>query len=108
MHIEFLSLQKFRNLRPLELKFSSGRVFIEGDNGQGKTNLLEAIYFCATGKSFRRATHQQIIHHQSDGLQLNARIERKTINHNIEISLAPKKRSIQVDGRGIKRDVFPL
>ena len=103
MHIEFLSLQNFRNLRPLELKFSSGRVFIEGDNGQGKTNLLEAIYFCATGKSFRRATHQQIIRHQSDGLQLNARVERKTINHNIEISLAPKKRSIQVDGRGIKK-----
>ena len=103
MHIEFLSLQNFRNLQPLDLRFSSKRVFIEGDNGQGKTNLLEAIFFCATGKSFRRATHQQIIHHQSEGLQLSARIERKTINHNIEISLAPKKRSIQVDGRGIKK-----
>lgn len=103
MHIEFLSLENFRNLSPLNLKFSSKRVFIQGDNGQGKTNLLEAIFFCATGKSFRRATHQQIIHHQANGLQLSARVERKTINHNIEITLAPKKRSIQVDGKGIKR-----
>lgn len=103
MHIEYLALQRFRNLKQLELKFSPGRVFIEGNNGQGKTNLLEAIFFCATGKSFRRATHQQIIHHQADTLQLSARIERKTINHKIEISLAPKKRSIQVDGRGIKK-----
>ena len=52
MHIEFLSLQNFRNLRPLELKFSSGRVFIEGDNGQGKTNLLEAIYFLCNWEIF--------------------------------------------------------
>ena len=103
MQIEFLSLQNFRNLEPLDLRFSSKRVFIEGDNGQGKTNLLEAVFFCATGKSFRRATHQQIIQHQSESLQLSAHIERKTIHHKIDISVAPKKRSIQVDGRGVKK-----
>ena len=103
MHIEFLSLRQFRNLVPLDIKFSKGTVFIRGDNGQGKTNLLEAIYFCATGKSFRRATHQQIIAHHCNSMQLKARIERQSIYHDIEIGLEDKRRSIQVDGRGIRK-----
>lgn len=53
MIVEFLKLQNFRNFNLAELHFSSDAVFFEGGNGQGKTSLLEALFFLANLRSFR-------------------------------------------------------
>ncbi|MBO4631124.1 MAG: AAA family ATPase, partial [Lentisphaeria bacterium] len=53
MIVEFLKLENFRNFNFAELHFSSDAVFFEGANGQGKTSLLEAIFFLANLRSFR-------------------------------------------------------
>lgn len=51
MHLAQLSTLNFRNLQPAELHFSAGVCGVWGENGAGKTNLLEAIYLAATGRT---------------------------------------------------------
>ena len=48
MQVRRLSLTNFRNYSRLELDLPGGVILLHGDNAQGKTNLLEAIYFLAT------------------------------------------------------------
>ena len=53
MNLNKLTLRDFRNYTQIELPFSPGVNLIVGDNAQGKTNLLEAISYLGSGKSFR-------------------------------------------------------
>ena len=53
MIIESLKLENFRNISRAELHFDSDAVFFEGGNGQGKTSLLEAVFYVANLRSFR-------------------------------------------------------
>ncbi len=61
MHITRLSLTNFRNYGRLELDFPTGPILIHGNNAQGKTNLLEAVYYLATTKSPHADQDQQMI-----------------------------------------------
>lgn len=62
MHLHYLTLANFRNYVRLDLRLGSGLVVIRGDNAQGKTNLLEAIYYLATTRSFRARADGELIH----------------------------------------------
>jgi len=62
MYCSHLSLTNFRNYVRLELDLSPGITVLQGDNAQGKTNLLEAIYFLATIKSPRAGSDRELIH----------------------------------------------
>src|SRR5690606_6430008 len=63
MHIEHLSLTNFRNYARLELRVpTNAPVVLHGANAQGKTSLLEAIYYLATAKSPYTASDRQLIH----------------------------------------------
>ncbi len=55
-------MKKYRNYHNLDIKFNTGLILLEGDNGQGKSNLLEAIYLLAIGKSFRTSSDRDLIH----------------------------------------------
>jgi DNA replication and repair protein RecF len=61
MHITRLSLTNFRNYGRLELSLPTGPVLLHGDNAQGKTNLLEAIYYLATTRSAHTNQDQELI-----------------------------------------------
>jgi DNA replication and repair protein RecF len=61
--IKRISLKQFRNHQELDLKFDQPFVYIFGDNGSGKTSILESIYFCATTKSHRTADEKELIKH---------------------------------------------
>ena len=61
MHISHLSLTNFRNYGRLELPLSPGTVLFYGNNAQGKTNLLEAVYYLATSRSPQADHDQQLI-----------------------------------------------
>ena len=62
MFLRHLSLTNFRNYRHLELELPPHLVVIQGDNAQGKTNLLEAIHMLATTKSHRTPNDRELIH----------------------------------------------
>lgn len=61
MRIKHISLENFRNYRELELALPSGPTLLHGDNAQGKTNLLEAIYYLATTRSPHADHGRQLI-----------------------------------------------
>ena len=53
MYIESLELKNFRNYEDLSIVLDPGTNILYGDNAQGKTNVLEAVYLCGTTKSHR-------------------------------------------------------
>ncbi len=61
MHVEHLSLKNFRNAVDSEIEFSKGVNVICGANAAGKTNILEAIFYFAAGKSFRNCKDRELI-----------------------------------------------
>ena len=61
IHISHLSLANFRNYAHLELDLPQHLVVLKGGNAQGKTNLLEGIYFLATARSYRGATERELL-----------------------------------------------
>lgn len=61
MHVEHLSLKNFRNATDSEIEFSKGVNVICGANAAGKTNILEAIFYFAAGKSFRNCKDRELI-----------------------------------------------
>ena len=56
MYIESLELKNFRNYEELSIVLDPGTNILYGDNAQGKTNVLEAVYLCGTTKSHRGST----------------------------------------------------
>lgn len=65
MKIKKLKLINFRNFLKREIDFNSTNIFI-GDNGKGKTNILESIYFLSTTKSFRTKNNRQLVNWEKD------------------------------------------
>ncbi|GEK76856.1 DNA replication and repair protein RecF [Pseudoalteromonas atlantica] len=68
-----MSLKYFRNIEALTLEPVNGVNIIYGENGSGKTSLLEAIYYLSHGKSFRTPKHKSIIQHQQDQFVIHGR-----------------------------------
>lgn len=76
--LEQLVVRDFRNLERVELTPSAKLNVLSGDNGQGKTSLLEAIYFVATSKSFRAARPRELRAHGASESLVRARfVERR-------------------------------
>ena len=61
MYIKKIKLENFRNYYLQEIEFNSKINNIFGDNAQGKTNILEAIFICGLGKSFRTNIDKELI-----------------------------------------------
>ena len=103
MQIERLRCFQFRNLAKIEMPLEGGMVFLQGKNAQGKTNLLEALYLCATGKSFRRASASELIRHEAEGAWVEADFIRQDVRHRIKVEITPKKKLVSVDDRVLRR-----
>ena len=94
MHVTHLSLTNFRNYGRLELPLSAGTVLLQGNNAQGKTNLLEAIYYLATSRSPQTTTDQHLINWEAaesgDPIivsRINAQLETQTGSRIVEMRL---------------------
>lgn len=103
MRIERLEARSFRNLQPVTLDLTARATVLRGANAQGKTNVLEALYVCATGRSFRNASPRELIAHDQLRARLASRFERQGVRHDVEVVIDEKRRSMQVDGRTLTR-----
>jgi len=72
MAFEWIRIAQFRNIAEAELKLGAGNIFLLGENGQGKTNFLEALYFLSYGSSFRTHQDREIPMHGSSEFYLKA------------------------------------
>jgi len=66
VYLKKLELKNYRNYSHVDLNFSKDTILILGDNGQGKTNLLESIYYISTGRSHRTYSQNELINWDSD------------------------------------------
>ncbi len=93
MHIHHLSLTNFRNYTRLELELSPQVVLLHGANAQGKTNLLEAVYYLATSRSPQAGSDRELINWIADQeemmpyARLAAEVKRGDHTHQVEIVL---------------------
>lgn len=97
MKITRLKLKNYRNCIEIELDFNSKKVLIIGKNAQGKTNILESIYFLSTLKSQRTTNTLELINFNENIVEINAEIEKNT---KIELDFyydKDKKREIKVN-----------
>lgn len=102
MLITNLKLQNFRNYNDLNLEFNKNINIFYGDNAQGKTNILEAIFLCSIGRSFRTSKEKEIIKIGQDYTQICINYEKKDRDGHIKYDLSDKK-SIEVNGVKIKK-----
>lgn len=99
MYLSSLQLQSFRNYDSLSIRFSPGLNVIHGDNAQGKTNLLEAIYYLATGKSHRTSRDQDLIQEGRESLLARAQVVRKTGEIELELRYGLQSRKqLKING----------
>ena len=84
MHLVHLRLRDFRNYARLDADFPAGFHLLLGDNAQGKTNILEAIYLLATLRSFRGVGGAQMVRHGQKGYFVSATVSSQA-EHDIKI-----------------------
>lgn len=104
MIVEKLQLQNFRNYSHTDVKFFSGLNILQGSNVQGKTNLLEAIYFCSIGKSLRASREKEIIKFGENFAKINLEIRKKVKKTAISLYFSKNtKKTVKINNIPIKR-----
>ncbi|MFW6050625.1 MAG: DNA replication/repair protein RecF [Myxococcota bacterium] len=98
--IERLGVRGFRNLAPLELAPGPGFNVVHGDNGAGKSNLLEAIQYLGSLRSFRSARTDDLIQLGEDAAVLEARVSGEAAPRRFRVALGRgKTRRLALDGK---------
>ena len=97
MWLKNLSIKQFRNYRDVEVNFNPKLNVFVGRNAQGKTNLLESIYFLALTRSHRTKTDKNLIQFEEEQLQVSGILQKKTASIPLEIDLTQKGRITKVN-----------
>lgn len=104
MVIKSMSLQNYRNYRTLSLDFDPNTNIFYGDNAQGKTNILEAVYVSGTTKSHRSSKDRELICFSEEEAHICTLMEKKGIEHKIDMHLRKNRsKGIAIDGIPIKK-----
>lgn len=104
MIIQSLELKDYRNYRSLSIEFNKNINILFGNNAQGKTNILEALYMCATTKSHKGSKDKEMIRFKQDEAHLRLYLQKKEISHKIDMHLKKNKtKGVAIDGISIKK-----
>lgn len=102
MHLAHLRLRDFRNYGRLDADFAPGFHLFLGDNAQGKTNILEAVYLVATLRSFRGVGGAQMVRHGQKGYFVGSHVVGQG-EHETKMYWSAKERSLSLDGQPVRR-----
>ncbi|MBT9559872.1 MAG: DNA replication/repair protein RecF [Myxococcales bacterium] len=102
MLLERLVAHDFRNLRHLELTPAARFTVLEGDNGQGKTAILEAIYVMACLKSFRAHRTADLVRHGEADARIHGLIVHDGVHRSLDVELGARRRRVSLDGKAAR------
>lgn len=104
MYLQYLHLKQFRNYYDQEVKFTTAKTILVGDNAQGKSNLLEAVELLSTLKSHRVIKDQDLILNSQDTGQISAVLERRNGTTNLALTLRRQGgRTVNMNGENLRR-----
>ena len=104
MIVEKVNLNNFRNYENQEIVFKDGINIIYGKNAQGKTNLVESLYYASIGKSFKLSKDKELINFEKDNAKIKLTVKKEIGNVDIEVNLLKnKKKQIKVNGGYLSR-----
>ena len=104
MIIKRLELADYRNYEFLSMDFDKGTNILYGDNAQGKTNILEAIYVAATTKSHKSSKDKEIVNFNKEEAHIRTYTEKDGIETRVDMHLRKNKtKGIAIDGNKIKK-----
>ena len=103
MNLQELSLRSFRNYGEVRLEFEPGVNLIVGDNAQGKTNLLEAISYLGSGKSFRAQKTSEMIRFGADFAEIKGKVFAQERQQELRYLLFAGSRPRQIFQNGVKK-----
>jgi len=102
VHLSHLRLRDFRNYPRLDVDFAPGFHLLLGDNAQGKTNILEAVYLMATLRSFRGVGGAQMIRHGQKGYFAGGNVIGQG-EHEIKMFWSARERKLALDNHPVKK-----
>lgn len=103
MILKNLKLRCYRNLANVELTWNDHFNVILGQNAQGKTNLLEAIYLLGHLKSFRGVRGRELVEHTAENAWIGGLVDKGQVEHKLEIGLLKNGRNPRVDGKTVQK-----
>ena len=104
MHIDSLEISNFRNYESAEVHFHNKTNILYGDNAQGKTNILEALFVCGTTKSHKGCKDSELIRIGKEEAHIKLYLEKREISHRIDMHLKKGRgKGIAIDGIPIKK-----
>ena len=103
MYINKIKLEGFRNYKKQEINLQKGINIFYGDNAQGKTNILEAIFICAIGKSFRTKKEIELINFQEEKANIEINYKRKDREGKIRVELYNNQKNFFSNGIKLKK-----
>ena len=104
MFIKRLQMLNYRNYNVLDINLGPHVNVFMGDNAQGKTNILEGIYYCAFARSHRTSKDRELINWNADNALLSVMVGRERLDKRIDISiLKDGKKAIQINKIKIKK-----
>ncbi|MUK88128.1 DNA replication/repair protein RecF [Ornithinibacillus sp. L9] len=103
MHIESLKLRNYRNYDQLDISFDDKVNVIIGENAQGKTNLMEAIYLLAFTKSHRTPREKELIKWETDYAKIEGSITKRNQTFPLEIVISTKGKKAKLNRLEQKR-----
>lgn len=87
MYVRYLNLINFRNYKNVTLELCDGTNVFQGDNAQGKTNILESLYYSSVGKSHRTNKDKELIYWDSNEAYISAYVVKERLDKKINIKL---------------------
>ena len=103
MVIRELELTHYRNYHQQRFEFSQGINWISGRNGQGKTNLVEAVHYLCNLESFRTRRLSLLIEDSSSQAIIHGAVEQKKVLNKIRILINGRGRQVHLDGSPLSR-----
>ena len=108
MVIKQISLKNYRNYENVKIDFNNKINIIIGDNAQGKTNILESVYFLSITKSYRASEDSMLITKGKDFSTISAKLKQDKISKKINVFFSKNKKEISLNNSIVKNYLILL